>query len=80
MYFRLRGLKPSTPGNSAPRSVASRSMTLVLQPSGLLPIQNVPSDRPVQQNEFPSAGKRGAHLGGTDALLYVLKKSGIPRR
>ena len=33
MYLRLRGLKPSTPGNSVCRSLAKRSMTLVPHPS-----------------------------------------------
>ena len=33
IHLKLRELKPSTPGNSAPRSLASRSMTLAPQPS-----------------------------------------------
>ena len=46
---------------------------------GLLPVQNVPANRPVQQNELPVDGKRGAHLGGADALLDVFEEGSIAR-
>src|SRR5665213_1820948 len=69
MYFRLRGLKSSTPGNSVPRSLANRSMTLVPQTSGLLPIQNVSPDGPIQQTEFSADRKCCAHLGVADTRL-----------
>jgi hypothetical protein len=42
---------------------------------GLLPVQDVAANRPVQQNEFPVDGKRGAHLGGADALLDVFERA-----
>jgi hypothetical protein len=80
MYSRLRGLNPSTPGNSAPRSFASRSMTFVPQPSACSRFRMSTADRPVQQNELAVDGKRGAHLGGVDALLDVFEEGSIARR
>lgn len=44
-----------------------------------LPVQNVPTDRPVEQYEFPVDGERGPHLSGVDALLNVCKEGSISR-
>jgi len=80
MYFRLRGLKSSTPGNSVPRSLANRSMTLVPQTSGLLPIQNVSPDGPIQQTEFSADRKCCAHLGVADTRLDLSEEVSIVGR
>jgi hypothetical protein len=46
----------------------------------LLPVQNVAPNRPIQQDELPVDRKRGANLGGADALLDVFEQSSIAGR
>jgi hypothetical protein len=75
---RFRGLKPSTPGNSACRSRASRS--IILPPLlGRKPLAKVPADRPIEEGELPADGKSGPHLGGPNAPFQILNEFVIAR-
>jgi len=74
MYLRLRGLKPSTPGNSVCRSLAKRSMTLVPPPFRVLPDEDIPAHRPIQEDKFPVDGKGGPDLSTADAGFELLQE------
>ena len=64
IYRKFRGLKPSTPGNSACRSRARRSLILLPHPSF--------ANRWLRSR--PMDGEAGPDLGGTDASFELLEE------
>jgi hypothetical protein len=47
---------------------------------GPLPGEDVPPDRPVEQNQLAVDGERGPNLGAPDAGFELLKELGVARR
>ena len=72
------GVPPdSMPANSVPRSLASRSITFVPQPTCWRSRMSAQSTNTT--GKPPVNGKRGAHLGGADALLNFFEEGGVAR-
>lgn len=64
------------PGNASRMLYAGRSMTLA-QPSSGLPVQDVSSDSPVEQQQLGVGRWRGPLLSSMDPTLEVSQPVGV---
>jgi len=67
----VRGLNPSTPGNSVCRS--EEPVDNLPPHSSVANAGSVPADRPIEEDDLLVHGKGGLYLGGQDATFQVLK-------